>query len=1050
MDRSGTQLISQAAWEGFCLSKQQEHVLGLVAGGLTTRTVAAATLSAPVDRAVLERAAHDVALAHESLRTAYRRVLGNNSTVLMVIEDEPRAVVSEASGDDARLAEIIRGELHADTGEDAVGELRLVLFTRPGQGQSVVLSAPRMSMDRTSVEVFFRDLRQAYAARLSGTAWSRDDVVQYADYAQWQVEEGTPSARQKESAADRVQQLAGLPPLNLPLEVVSDDPVRAELEWNLPASLAERLRARGAEYQGGLRGVLLTGWVTALWHAAGRPERLAVGTTLTRRPFQEMLTSIGQFETPMPIQAAIAEGTTLDDLLRAVGLEIDGFEQADESSMDPALQHTAGLPGFGFGDTTDFTSADCPLSYADLRIEPSDDTRKATLFAQGLDGGIRLTLRHQVLGMAEGGAEALLVCLQAALSALGGDLTVTVEGLAMLDSAAAHELVTATNPAELPGTPGPHWHRQVERTARRTPDANALRTDTRTWTYRELDRAANLLAAELAARGVRRGTLVGLCLERSDLALVAMLAIAKAGGGYVPLDPNLPAMRRTAVVQGLGLEYAVATDGTAADLPAGLDLVLLDAALTVCAQHDGACPDVETGDADPAYVIFTSGSTGTPKGVLVGHGQLAAYLDGVLDRLGLTGPIDSVALSTLGTDLGNTALFPPLVSGGELLVVPTEVSADAQALSELLSRENYDLLKITPSHLEAVFTVAEAPERLMPRQALVVGGEPFGWGWYNLFRGYLGETRLFNHYGPTETTVGVLCGQATSNDLAALASSVPLGTPMRHARAYVLDPLRRPLPAGLPGELWIGGSSVTRGYLDGTAEQQERFADDPFSPAPSARMYRTGDKVRFLPDRTIEFLGRVDRQIKLRGFRVELGEIEAVMRQHPRVTGSLIVEAGESTGAHLVGYLTDSEGGRGNADWLREFLAERLPEFMLPAHLVALDAFPLTSTGKIDAKMLPEPGAYSLGSTSYVEPRTETERRIAALMAQLLLLKRAGAEDDFFEIGGHSLLATQLVSRVRDEFKVNFKLRNLFEFPVVSELAAYIDQLLEKKADEAC
>jgi acyl carrier protein len=214
-------------------------------------------------------------------------------------------------------------------------------------------------------------------------------------------------------------------------------------------------------------------------------------------------------------------------------------------------------------------------------------------------------------------------------------------------------------------------------------------------------------------------------------------------------------------------------------------------------------------------------------------------------------------------------------------------------------------------------------------------------------------------------------------------------------------------------------------------------------------MYRSGDKVRFLPDGSIEFLGRFDRQIKVRGFRVELGEIEAVMRQHPRVTGSLAVQSGESTAIHIVGYLIDAEGSRGSAEWLREFLAERLPEFMIPSHLVALDAFPLTSTGKIDASMLPEPGSYSQDSASYVEPRTPTEKKVADIMARLLLLQRAGAGDDFFEIGGHSLLATQLIARLRDEFKVNLKLRSLFERSIVSELAAFIDQLLAKKAGEA-
>ncbi|MEU6842764.1 amino acid adenylation domain-containing protein [Streptomyces sp. NPDC046716] len=1038
-------------WEGFRLSKQQQHALGLAVDGQSGRRVAGVALDAAPDLDVLAEAARDVVTAHESLRTAYRKVLGGNSAVLMVIEDEPRVRVAERSGDSAALTALVREEARAAGGaQDTADAVHLTVFRHTDGQRSLLVSAPRMSTDTVSAEVFLQDLRAAYDTRLTGSPWSREGVVQYADYAQWQTEEGAQSPRQRELAADRAAELSDLPALNLPLELLSDDTERAVLEWTVPAPLAERLRRLGEDCAGGLRSVLLTGWFGALWHAAGRPERLAVQAQLARRPFEEMHGSIGLFETPVPVLAAVSDTTTLRELLGAVDLELDTFEQADESAMDPAGQHVAGLPGFSFHDAARFTAGPAP-AFTGLWIEPADDDRKVALAARAADGELHIALRHQARGMAEGGAEALLLCLRAVLEALGGDLRAAVPALAMLDETAARELVEATNPAQPPKGPAEHWHRRVERAAARVPDAPALRTATRTWSYGEFDRAADRLAEELAARGVRPGALVGLCLERSDLAVVAMLAIAKAGAGYVPIDPNLPAGRRAAVLDAVGFGHVVATRDTASALPQECDTVVLDAELTVCAGRTGERPDVTTSDEDPAYVIFTSGSTGTPKGVLIGHGQFAAYLDGVLDRLRLTGPVDSVAIGTLGTDLGHTALFPPLISGGELLVVAPEVSADAQALAELLSAEEYDLLKITPSYLESLFTVAETPERLMPRQALVAGGEPFGWGWYNLFKGYLGDCRLYNHYGPTETTVGVLCGPAAADhDLTALASSVPLGTPMGHARAYVLDPQRRPLPVGVPGELWIGGASVAQGYLNPTEEQRERFVADPFGPGPAARMYRTGDKARLLPDRTVEFLGRIDRQIKLRGFRVELGEIEAVMRRHPRVTGSLVVEAGESTGAHLVGYLIDAEGERGSAEWLREFLTERLPDFMLPAHLVALDAFPLTSSGKIDASMLPEPGFYTQGSTSYVAPSTPTEKTVADIVAQLLLLGQVGADDDFFEIGGHSLLATQLIARLRDEFKVGFKLRNLFEYPVVSELAEFIDQLQEKKETESC
>ena len=432
---------------------------------------------------------------------------------------------------------------------------------------------------------------------------------------------------------------------------------------------------------------------------------------------------------------------------------------------------------------------------------------------------------------------------------------------------------------------------------------------------------------------------------------------------------------------------------------------------------------------------------------MVSHAQLSAYLDGVADRLELpSGPISAVALGSLATDLGNTALFLALVSGGELEVIPAGMSADSQAMAAHLSTIEFDLMKITPSHLAAIIAVADTPEKIMPQQRLVLGGEPFSWGWFSLFQSFAGDCRIYNHYGPTETTVGVLCGQTVSNSMAGVASTVPLGTPMRNARAYVLDP-EGPLPPARPATVDRRRDTVSAG-LDPPRSRQNASSPTDGARYP-ARMYRSGDRA-YVAGGAIEFLGRIDRQVKVRGFRVELGEVEAAMRQHPRVSASLVVEAGESSAVHLVGYIVDVDGSRGAVDWLRPFLADRLPEFMVPTHFVALDRFPLTTSGKVDASMLPEPGSFGAGAQQdFVEPRSPTEIALAAIIADLLLLKRVGANDDFFEIGGHSLLATQLLSRLRNQFSIDIRLRSLFENSVVSELAEQIDARLAAKAGAA-
>ncbi|MBT0772976.1 amino acid adenylation domain-containing protein [Kineosporia sp. J2-2] len=1036
MDRPGTELNSPA-WEGFRLSNQQERTFGLAAAGASARLLGGAQIAGEVDPDLLAQAARQVVSAHEILRSSYRKVLGDNSSTLMVIDAQAQVSVTETAADEVARAEVIDRLAKTSTLDSC---LEMVIFGRPDQGRSLIVSAPRAGMDSLSMGIFLRQLVQAYAAVAEGRSWAPENVLQYADFAQWQLEQSVPGAHPSERESELRAELAALPPARLPLELRSDHSSFTTIDWTLPSELVASLRARG-EAHAGLRGVLLGAWLAALWHATGRPDRLAVDVMTSGRVFHELQDAVGNFERFAPVFGVVTEGATLEDLLQATGRELEAREASGGAAELP-WQQTANLPGFGYLGASPLP--DSPLGLSDAWVAPPAEARKVSLWVQDDGDRVRVQLRHRPGVMAEGGAEALATCLRAVLKALGEDFSASVSALPMLDETAAGRLVAAVNAQNAPPTPPAHWHRRVEEVAQEAPDRVAITSPVRAWTYREFDEAANQLSNELLERGVRAGELVGMYLERSDVALVAMLAIAKAGAGYVPVDPLLPPGRRSAVAQAVGFRHVVTGETAQLSLPEGCDVLQVDAQLSVCAGRDRSRPVAVTADTDPAYVLFTSGSTGTPKGVVVGHGQLAAYIDGVLDRLGLAGPIDSIALSTLGTDLGNTALFPPLVTGGTLRVVGPQTSADAQALAQVMTEEDFDLVKITPSHLEAVIAVADDPARVMPRSALVLGGEATGWGTYHLLARFLGGCRLYNHYGPSETTVGVVCGPVDDSALAGLASTLPLGWPMRHARCYVLDPHGNPVPSGVSGELWIGGSSVAQGYLPGTADRDERFVADPFSEVTGARMYRSGDRARLLPDLRLEFLGRMDRQIKVRGFRVELGEVEAVMRRHPRVSGSLVVVTGESMTARLVAYLIDAEGSRGSAEWLRPFLVDALPEYMVPAHLVALEAFPLTSTGKVDAAMLPEPGSYETTSRSTVPLRTPTERAVAAIWAELLLLKNVGADDDFFDIGGHSLLATQLIARLRAEFSVNVKLRNLFEAPVLSELSELVDQLLQK------
>jgi amino acid adenylation domain-containing protein len=436
---------------------------------------------------------------------------------------------------------------------------------------------------------------------------------------------------------------------------------------------------------------------------------------------------------------------------------------------------------------------------------------------------------------------------------------------------------------------------------------------------------------------------------------------------------------------------------------------------------------------DLVYVMYTSGSTGTPKGVGVTHANLAAYTAGVLDRLDLGDPegVSFAAVSALSTDLGNTSIFAALLGGGTLHLVSPADALDGERFADYLRAHPIDVLKITPSHLRALLGATDAAS-ILPRRRLVVGGEALSWRLVERLQEAGPSCRIVNHYGPTETTVG-----ACSFDVGTAApagATVPVGRPLPRSRVYVVDRRLRLLPVGIPGELLIGGDGVARGYLGQPAQTAERFVPDPVSDEEGARVYRTGDRVRALRDGTIEFLGRADDQVKIHGYRVEPGEVQNVLAAHPAVRECAVVARADGDDHELVAYVTGSTSV--TAEDLKAFLRASLPVYMIPSRIVELDALPLTASGKIDRRALPDPGDAER-VVEYVAPRTPLEEELARIWQDLLGVERVGVNDDFFSLGGHSLLATQAVIRIRHSIG-DVPLHSLFNAPTVAALAEAI------------
>nr|MDQ3802664.1 amino acid adenylation domain-containing protein [Acidobacteriota bacterium] len=667
-----------------------------------------------------------------------------------------------------------------------------------------------------------------------------------------------------------------------------------------------------------------------------------------------------------------------------------------------------------------------------------------TLAMEETGGGIRAVFEYRTDLFEEATIKRMAGHLQTLLRAAVADPSRRISELPLLSAAERRRQLTEWNEtADDFGEP-PCIHEMFEEQAARSPAATAIVFEGRELTYGELNARANQLARHLRRCGVAAETLVALRMERSLEMMIGLLGILKAGGAYMPVDPRLPAQLAGRLLEDYRPRVLLTQQGLTHDFPAGASKVLcLDAEGDAFAGESGANLAGGATAERLLYVLFTSGSTGQPKGVAVEHRQLANYVNAVIRRLELPAGARYATVSTLSADLGNTMIFPALCTGGTLHLISPERASDGDALADYMHGHRIDCLKIVPSHLAALLACS-SPERLMPRQRLICGGEALSGELAERLRSLAPEEcRVINHYGPTETTVGVLTYHAGESQAADERPTWPLGRPLANARVYLLDASGQPVPIGVAGELYIGGANVARGYLNRPGATAEKFVPDPFSPDAGARMYRTGDGARYLPDGNVEFLGRRDQQVKIRGFRVEPGEVEAALAEHPSVRQCVVLAHRDAAGeCRLVAYVVPEGEPEEAAGALRDFLRERLPDYMIPSFFVPLATLPLTPNGKVDRHALPEPEQPRLRAGSqFVAPRTPEEETLCALWADLLRVERVGVEDNFFELGGHSLLTTQLVSRVRSAFGVELPLRAVFEHPTVAGLAEHLEML---------
>ncbi len=588
-------------------------------------------------------------------------------------------------------------------------------------------------------------------------------------------------------------------------------------------------------------------------------------------------------------------------------------------------------------------------------------------------------------------------------------------------------------------------HVLFEEQAERAPEAIALVCDEQQLTYAELNTRANQLARALQRLGVEPDMCVGLYLERSLELLIGLLGILKAGAAYVPLDPDYPAERLAFILQDAQISVLLTEQPLVERLPAqGATVLCLDADWQAIAAQSADNPSLSLSTGNLAYIIYTSGSTGQPKGVMVSHRQVTRLFAATHAWFQFDERDSWTLFHSSAFDFSVWEMWGALLYGGRLVIVPFWQSRSPQAFYDLLSAQQVTVLNQTPSAFRQLLDAEETGQAGVDLRLrlIIFGGEALDLQSVRRWFERHGDEspRLVNMFGITETTVHVTYCPLRMGDIQSRVQS-PIGRPLPDQQVYILDPVRQPLPVGVIGEMYVGGAGLSRGYLKRPELTAERFVPHPFSQQPGARLYKTGDLARSLPDGLLEYIGRHDAQVKIRGFRIELGEIEAVLGQHPAVRTAVVVVREDMPGdKRLVAYVVADQEQSSVKSELRRYLQQRLPNYMLPSTFVTLETFPLTANGKVDLRALPQPDQVRFGQESpYIAPRTPIEEVLTSIWAQVLRQERVGVQDNFFELGGHSLLATQIIMRIRQAFQVKLPLRSVFLTPTVADLAEQVE-----------
>jgi amino acid adenylation domain-containing protein len=1020
-------------------------------------------IESSIDVALAERIVNEIVRRHEVLRTTFRSIAGEPVQVIAPVLNLPVAVVDLGNlPEPEREAEVRRlATEEAQRPFDlAQGPLLRVTLLRLGDYEHVFLvTMHHIISDGWSIGVFIREAVALYGALSSGAPAPLPELpIQYADFAVWQREWLQGEVLESQLGYWR-RQLADISALQL----LTDRP-RPQVQTTrgkrqsvaLPETLSAALKALSRRDGATLFMTLLAAFKILL-HRYTSQDDLVVGTPIANRNRLEIEGLIGFFVNTLVLRTDLAGNPSFRELLRQVREVCLGayarqdlpFERLVEElhlerdlSRNPLFQvmfvlenislRAAEMPGL----TLSAIEADSETALFDLTLQVMDTKQGLTAaFVYNTDLFEAATIAR------------MLGNFQTLLEAVVADPEQRLSDLPLLTDAERRQLLVEWNDNKTDDPQDGCIHQLFEAQVERTPDNVAVVFEERQLTYAQLNARANQLAHYLQSLGVGPEVPVGVCLERSLEMVIGLLGILKAGGAYVPLDPAYPKERLAFMLEDTQTPVLLTQERLVAGLPeCEARVICLDSGWEAIASESGENPINATTSENRAYVIYTSGSTGQPKGVLVSHGSIADYCRTAQGYYELDSSDGVLQFASLSFDVSLEEILPTLIIGARLVVMGTDVWHPAE-FHRKISDFGLTVLNLPTAYWQELARQwANAPElvpNIQPR-LFIVGGDTMLSDGLDLWqRTPVNSVRLLNVYGPTETTI-----TATAFEFSPrlgenrIFQRIPIGRPLANREIYILDKYGNPVPVGVSGELHIGGAGLARGYLNRSELTAEKFIPNPFSHQPGARLYKTGDLARYLPDGNIEFLGRVDHQVKIRGFRIELGEIESALDRHPAVREAVVLAREDKPEEkRLVAYVVAEGEPLPTTTDLRSFLKEKLPEHMVPALFVLLDALPLMPNGKVDRRALPAPDrARPESEKAFAAPRDDLELQLTRIWEEILGVRPIGVRDNFFELGGHSLLAARLFASIENRLGKKLPLATVFQGATVEHLAGILRQ----------